>query len=120
MRHILSDTASKVYTEEKSEHTEVSRVNNGTFQTRIGKHGTAGIFYDAERDTYYGCSKAKASDYFYATYDADSPLAEAFNGSVTWEMLVRPDALGDQGGNIDRIIFERSDQRGGRAGEQGL
>lgn len=32
MRHILSDTASKVYTEEKSEHTEVSRVNNGTFQ----------------------------------------------------------------------------------------
>ena len=95
--------------------TEEGIVNNGKFQTRIGKHGAAGTFYDAERDTYYGCSKAKASDYFYATYDADSPLAEAFNGSVTWEMLVRPDALGDQGGNIDRTCFLGSEENGGWA-----
>ena len=33
MRHILSDTDSRVYGEEKEEHKEVSRVNNGSFQT---------------------------------------------------------------------------------------
>lgn len=88
-------------------------VNHGVFETKVGKHGAAATFYDARNDTYYGCTKARSSDYFYATYDEGSPLANAFNGSVTWEMLVRLDALGDQVGNINRTCIMGSEQDGG-------
>ncbi|MBR1498480.1 MAG: hypothetical protein IJ615_02480 [Bacteroidaceae bacterium] len=90
-------------------------VNLGTFETRIGKHGAAATFYDAAGDVYYGCSKARASDFFYATYDEGSPLAEAFNSSVTWEMLVRPDGLADQSGGIARSCILGNEQDGGWA-----
>lgn len=90
-------------------------VNLGTFETRVGKHGSAATFYDAASDVYYGCSRARASDFFYATYDEGSPLAEAFNSSVTWEMLVRPDGLGDQGGGISRSCILGNEQDGGWA-----
>ena len=93
--------------------TEDGIVNNGTYNARVGKHGAAATYYDSANDTYYGCSKARASDYFYASYDAGTPLADAFNGSVTWEMLVRLDALGDQGGNINRTCFLGSEENGG-------
>ncbi len=85
-------------------------VNNGTFDARIGKHGTAAVAYDAANDTYYGCTKAKASDYFFATYDDDSPLAEVFNKNVTWEMLVRLDGLADESGNISRTCIMGSEE----------
>ena len=88
-------------------------VNQGTFETRIGKHGTANVFFDARNNTYYGCTKAKATDYFYATYDYDSPLAEAFNSNVTWEMLVRLDGLGDQGASISRTCILGSEEGNG-------
>jgi len=88
-------------------------VNQGTFETRVGKHGTANIFYDAQRDTYYGCTKARASDYFYATYDEGTPLANAFNDNVTWEMLVRLDGLADQSGNISRTCILGNDEGNG-------
>ena len=90
-------------------------VNEGTFDTRIGKHGSATTFYDAANDVYYGCTKARAADYFYATYDEGSALAEAFNSSVTWEMLVRLDALADQGGSISRACIMGNEQEGGWA-----
>ncbi len=95
--------------------TEEGIVNDGTYETRVGKHGSVATFYDSANDTYYGCTKAKAQDYFYATYDADSPLAEAFNSSVTWEVLVRLDALGDHGGNINRTCFLGNEENGGWA-----
>ena len=95
--------------------TEDGIVNLGTYETRVGKRGAAATFYDAANDVYYGCSKARASDFFYATYDEGSPLAEAFNSSVTWEMLVRPDGLADQGGGIARSCLLGNDQDGGWA-----
>ena len=90
-------------------------VNEGTYETRVGKHGGATTYYDARNDTYYGCSKARASDYFYATYDLDSPLANALNSNVTWEMLVRLDGLGDQSNNISRTCFLGNEENGGWA-----
>ncbi|MCR5851795.1 MAG: hypothetical protein K6G92_13990 [Bacteroidaceae bacterium] len=90
-------------------------VNQGTYAAKVGKHGTATTFYDAARDTYYGCSKARASDYYYATYDEGSPLVKAFNSSVTWEMLVRLDALADQNGNISRTCILGNEENGGWA-----
>ena len=89
-------------------------VNQGTYTSgRIGKRGSATTFYDAKNDTYYGCSKARASDYFYATYDSNSPLADALNNSVTWEMLVRLDALADHTGSISRTCFLGNEENGG-------
>ena len=88
-------------------------VNHGTYNARIGKHGTAAVAYDAANDTYYGCTKAKTTDYFYATYDEDTPLADAFEGSVTWEMLVRLDGLADESGNISRTCIMGSEEGGG-------
>lgn len=88
-------------------------VNQGSYTARVGKHGNATTFYDAKNDMYYGCSKAKASDYFYATYDLDSPLANAFNGNVTWEMLVRLDGLADESGNISRTCILGNEEGGG-------
>ena len=35
IRHILSDTKSKKYVEDKEEHAEVSRINNGSFQVLV-------------------------------------------------------------------------------------
>lgn len=93
--------------------TEDGIINQGTYETKIGKHGGATVFYDAYNDTYYGCTKARASDFFYATYDEGTPLAEAFNNSVTWEMLVRLDALGDQGNDINRTCILGNEQDGG-------
>jgi len=90
-------------------------VNEGTYSLRIGKHGGATTMYDAGNDTYYGCTKAKATDYFFATYDEDSPLAEAFNNNVTWEMLVRLDALADQNGSISRTCIMGNEENGGWA-----
>ena len=90
-------------------------VNQGTYETRVGKHGTASTIYDARNDTYYGCTKARASDYFYATYDEGSPLTDAFNSSVTWEMLVRLDGLADQGGGISRTCILGNEENGGWA-----
>lgn len=94
--------------------TEEGIVNNGTYNLRVGKHGSATTYYDAANDTYYGCSKAKSSDYFYATYDEDTPLAEAFRtGNVTWEMLVRLDGLADHNGNISRTCILGNEEGSG-------
>ncbi len=90
-------------------------VNQGTYEAKVGKHGMATTYYDAERDTYYGCSKAKASDYFYATYDENTPLTDAFNSSVTWEMLVRLDGLADESNGINRTCFLGNEEKGGWA-----
>lgn len=88
-------------------------VNNGTLETRVGKHGRATTLYDAEHDTWYGCSKAASADYFYASYDNDSPMINAFNSSVTWEVLVRLESLADANGNCDRTCYFSNDQNGG-------
>ena len=90
-------------------------VNQGTFETKVGKHGTATTLYDARNDVYYGCTKTRASDYFYATYDDGSPLVDAFNSSVTWEMLVRLDGLADQGNSISRTCILGNEENGGWA-----
>ena len=90
-------------------------VNQGTYEARIGRHGMATTYYDADNDVYYGCSKARASDYYYATYDEGTPLADAFNGNVTWEMLVRLDALADHGGAISRTCIMGNEENGGWA-----
>ena len=90
-------------------------VNQGTYEARVGKHGAATTFYDAENDVYYGCSKARAADYFYATYDEGTPLANAFNTNVTWEMLVRLDGVADQSGNINRTCILGNEESGGWA-----
>ena len=95
--------------------TEEGIVNNGTYNATIGKQGSATTVYDANYETYLGTTQALASDYFYATYDEDSPLAEAFNNSVTWEMLVRLDALEDQNGNVTRTCILGNEQDGGWA-----
>lgn len=88
-------------------------VNNGTFESRVGKHGRATTLYDAEHDTWFGCSKAAASDYFYATYDSDSELANAFNNNITWEALVRLESLADAQSKCDRTCYFSNDQAGG-------
>lgn len=88
-------------------------VNRGTYDTKVGAHGAATTLYDADNDTYYGCSKATASDYFYALYDEDTPLAQAFNENVTWEILVRLDGLADQDNKISNTCFFSSEQNGG-------
>ena len=88
-------------------------VNQGTYNLRVGKHGTVTTYYDATNDTYYGCTKARASDYYYATYDEGTPLAEAFNNNVTWEMLVRLDALADQSGSISRTCIMGNEEGNG-------
>ena len=95
--------------------TEEGIVNRGTCETRVGRHGAASVFHDAATGAYLGCSRARSTDYFYATYDEDSPLAEAFNSNVTWEMLVRLDGLADQGGTISRTCIMGSEQDGGWA-----
>ena len=88
-------------------------VNQGTYNLNVGTHGNAGVFYDAANNTYYGCTKAKSSDYFYATYDLDTPLADAFNSNVTWEMLVRLDALADHNGDISRTCIMGNEEGNG-------
>ena len=90
-------------------------VNQGSYEAKVGKHGTAAVFYDAARDTYYGCSKARSTDYFYATYDENTSLANAFSNNVTWEMLVRLDSEADQDGNISRTCFLGNEESGGWA-----
>ena len=89
--------------------------NQGSYEAKVGKHGTVDVFYDAARDTYYGCTKAKAADYFYATYDEETTLANAFNNNVTWEMLVRLDGVADQNGNISRTCILGNEENGGWA-----
>ena len=88
-------------------------VNRGTYDATVGGQGTATTVFDEENNVYLGCTKALASDYFYATYDEGSPLAEAFNNSVTWEMLVRLDALQDQNGNATKTCIMGNEQDGG-------
>lgn len=88
-------------------------VNNGTFNAQIGTHGQATTLYDKANDTYYGCTKVAATDYFYALYDEDSPLADAFNSSVTWETLVRLEGLADESAKISKTCFFGSEQDGG-------
>ena len=88
-------------------------VNNGTFNAQIGTHGQATTLYDEANDTYYGCTKAQTTDYFYALYDEDSPLADAFNSSVTWETLVRLEGLADENNKISKTCFFGSEQDGG-------
>ena len=90
-------------------------VNQGTYEAKVGKHGTVTTYYDAKNDTYYGCSKAKASDYFFATYDENTPLANAFNNNVTWEMLLRLDGVADESNNISRTCFLGNEENGGWA-----
>ena len=90
-------------------------VNHGTHEGNIGKRGSATTFYDAARDTYYGCSKAKSSDYFYVTYDEGTALANAFSNNVTWEMLVRLDGVADKDGNISRTCILGNEENGGWA-----
>jgi len=88
-------------------------VNHGTYDAAVGKQGAATTVFDSENNVYLGTTKALASDYFYATYDEDSPLAEAFNKSVTWEMLVRLDAPEDENGNVTRTCILGNEQDGG-------
>lgn len=90
-------------------------VNQGTYEAKVGKRGTATVVYDAERDTYYGCTKAKKTDYFYATYDEATPLANTFNSNVTWEMLVRLDGLADHNNEISRTCILGNEENGGWA-----
>ena len=90
-------------------------VNRGTYDAKVGKQGTATTVFDAENKVYMGSTKALASDYFYATYDENTPLADAFNNSVTWEMLVRMDALEDQDGNVTKTCIMGNEQDGGWA-----
>ena len=88
-------------------------VNNGTFETRIGSHGKATTLYDAEHDTWMGCTRSVASDYFYATYDSGSTLADAFSKNLTWEALVRLESLADAQGTCERVCYFSNDQNGG-------
>ena len=88
-------------------------VNKGTFETRIGSHGKATTLYDAARDTWYGCTRSSASDFFFATYDADSELANTFSNSLTWEALVRLESLADAQNTCERVCYFSNDQNGG-------
>ena len=95
--------------------TESGIVNNGTYAAKVGKHGSVSTIYDATNDTYYGCTRSGASDYYYVSYDAGTTLANAFSNNVTWEMLVRLDALADQDGNINRTCILGNEENGGWA-----
>lgn len=88
-------------------------VNKGTYMASIGKRGQATTLYDAQNHAWYGCTRASNSDFFYATYDQDSPLAEAFSQNVTWEALVRLDGLVNGSGSCDRACFLGNEQEGG-------
>ena len=88
-------------------------VNKGTYQTTVGKAGNADVIYDKQNDTYLGCTQKSNNDYFYALYDADSPLGEAFNNSVTWETLVRLENLEDANNKGAIMKFFTSQQDGG-------
>ena len=92
--------------------TEDGIVNSGTYNATVGANG-ATTTYDATHNKYLGTTQALASNYFYATYDEGSSLANAFNGSVTWEMLVRLDDLNDQNGNATKTCIMGSEQDGG-------
>lgn len=93
--------------------TEEGIVNNGTYDAKVGKRGTATTLYDAANNVYLGCTKAKSSDFFYATYDEETSLANAFNSNVTWEMLVRLDAMADASGNIGRTCILGNEEGNG-------
>lgn len=88
-------------------------VNNGTYETKIASHGKATTLYDAEHDTWLGCSRAALSDYFYVNYDSDTELTNALNNNVTWEALVRLESLADAQGACDRTCYFSTDQEGG-------
>ena len=88
-------------------------VNKGTYETKIGAHGKATTLYDSEHDTWLGCTRAIASDYFYVNYDSDTELTDALNNSVTWEALVRLESLADVQGACDRTCYFSTDQEGG-------
>ena len=88
-------------------------VNKGTFEAAVGARGQATTLYDKENDTYYGCTKVSASDYFYAVYDKGTALTDAFNSSVTWETLVRLEGLANENGQISKTCFFGSEQDGG-------
>lgn len=88
-------------------------VNNGTYETKIDAHGKVTTLYDAEHDTWLGCTRAVASDYFYVNYDSDTELTNALNNSVTWEVLVRLESLADTQGTCDRTCYFSTDQEGG-------
>lgn len=88
-------------------------VNKGTYETKIGAHGKATTLYDPEHDTWLGCTRAIASDYFYVNYDSDTELTDALNNSVTWEALVRLESLADAQGACDRTCYFSTDQEGG-------
>lgn len=88
-------------------------INKGIFNAQIGSRGQATTLYDKANNTYYGCTKVATTDYFYALYNEDSPLAEAFNSSVTWETLVRLEGLADESGKISKTAFFGSEQDGG-------
>lgn len=88
-------------------------VNNGTYETKIASHGKATTLYDAEHDTWLGCSRAAVADYFYVNYDSDTELTNALNNSVTWEALVRLESLADAQGACDRTCYFSTDQEGG-------
>lgn len=86
-------------------------VNKGTFETTVGSAGAAATVYDKQNNTYYGCTKMDNTDYFYALYDADSKLGQAFNKSVTWETLVRLESVRDasNGGAITKFFSNQQD-----------
>ena len=86
-------------------------VNNGTFDARVGKRGTCTTVYDATNNTYYGCTKAKDTDYFYALYDENTALTDAFNNNVTWE--VRMDSEATQDGSISKTCILGSEEGNG-------
>jgi len=88
-------------------------VNNGSFAGKIGSHGRATTLYDAEHDTWYGCSRAITADFYYVNYDSDSELAKAFSNNVTWEALVRLESLADAQGACNRTCYFSNDQNGG-------
>ena len=88
-------------------------VNNGTYETKVDAHGKATTLYDPEHDTWLGCTRSVASDYFYVNYDSETELTDAFNNSVTWEALVRLESLADAQGTCDRTCYFSTDQEGG-------
>ena len=88
-------------------------VNNGTYDTKVDLHGKATTLYDAEHDTWLGCSRSVASDYFYVNYDSETELTDALNSNVTWEVLVRLESLSDVQGTCDRTCYFSTDQEGG-------
>ena len=88
-------------------------VNSGTYDTKIEAHGKVTTLYDAEHDTWLGCTRSAASDYFYVSYDSETELTDAFNNSLTWEALVRLESLADAQGACERTCYFSTDQEGG-------